>query len=44
MGDMCWEVSRQPDARRTGPRTCSVENDEQLLDVLMGKNVIEEGR
>jgi hypothetical protein len=27
-----------------GPRACSVENDERLLDVLMGKNVTEKGR
>jgi hypothetical protein len=44
MGEMGWEVSRQPDARRIGWRTWSVETDERLLDVLMGKNVTEEGR
>jgi hypothetical protein len=27
-----------------GCRTCSVETDERLLDMLMGKNMTEEGR
>ena len=44
MGEMCWEVSLQPAARRTCWRTLSVETDEPLLDVLMGKNMTEEGR